>query len=72
MTQLLEKAFDRASQLPDEDQDTLAERLLAEIESEKRWEKLFANSQEELGRLADEALAEHRRGETQRMDPSRL
>jgi methylase of polypeptide subunit release factors len=72
MTQLLEKAFDRASQLPDEDQDTLAERLLAEIESEKRWEELFANSQEELGKLADKALAEHRRGETQRMDQSRL
>jgi hypothetical protein len=72
MTQLLEKAFDQAAQLSDEDQDSLAERLIAEIESEKRWEKLFASSQQELGKLADRALAEHRRGETQRMDPSRL
>ena len=72
MTQLLEKAFARASELPDEDQDTLAERLLAEIESEKRWDELFAQSQDELGRLADEALAQHRRGKTQRLDPSDL
>lgn len=72
MTRLLEKAFARASELPDEDQDALAKRLLAEIESEKRWDELFAQSQDELGRLADKALAEHRRGETQRLDPSDL
>ena len=72
MTRLLEKAFTRASELPDEDQDALAKRLLAEIESEKRWDELFARSQDEMGQLADKALAEHRQGETQRLDPSDL
>lgn len=72
MTQLLKKAFARASDLPDEEQDALAERLLAEMESEERWQELFARSQDELGRLADRALAEHRRGETQRLDLDEL
>jgi len=36
MTRLLEKAFEAASKLPEEDQDALAEMLLNEIASEER------------------------------------
>ena len=74
MTQLLEKAFTRASQLPDEEQDEFARLLLAELESERRWAELFARpeSEELLERLASEALADHRAGKTRPLDPSDL
>ncbi len=68
MTRLLEKAFAEAALLPDEDQDALAAALLEELESERRWDELFASSPEVLQRLADEALAEHRAGNTEPLD----
>ena len=37
MTQLLQKAFERAAQLPQEEQDKFARFLLTELESEQRW-----------------------------------
>ena len=64
MTKMLEKAFKKASSLPDSDQDALAEWLLKELESEARWQELFAKSQDGLSRLAAEALDEHRRVKT--------
>jgi len=72
MTKLLEKAFSKASQLSSEEQDVLADWLLKEIESESRWRKLFDESQDELSRMAADALAEHRRGETEELDPDQL
>ena len=72
MTKLLEKAFSKASQLSLEEQDALADWLLSELESESRWEKLLHESQNELSNLAADALAEHRRGETEELDPDRL
>jgi hypothetical protein len=50
----------------------LGEWLLAEIESEREWDRAFARSQNLLGRLAKEALAEHRRGQTDELDPDKL
>ncbi len=70
MTKLLEKAFNEASKLPQEEQDALAERLLDELASEQRWDEAFNDSQDELSRLADEALAEFHRGETKPLDES--
>ncbi|MDZ4340058.1 MAG: hypothetical protein U1B94_07570 [candidate division NC10 bacterium] len=72
MTKLLKKAFDEASKLSEEEQDALARILLEELASERRWEELFAGSRDLLGRLADEALAEHRAGRTEELDPERL
>jgi hypothetical protein len=72
MTKLLEHAFQEAAKLAPEEQDALANRWLAEIADEQRWELLFANSQDELARLADQALAEHQAGLTQPLDPDRL
>ena len=70
MTELLQQAFDRASELPREEQDRVARFLLAELESERRWEELFScpESEELLGRMADEALADHRAGLTTPLD----
>ena len=36
MTRLLEKAFKKAAQLPDTEQDEFARLMLAELESEQR------------------------------------
>ena len=67
MTKLLEKAFAQASELPEEEQDAFAAFLLSELESEQKWEGLFAASQDKLTDLASEALSEHRQGNTDRL-----
>jgi hypothetical protein len=68
MTNSLQEAFKRASALPDEQQEALAAIMLEEIAAEKRWEEAFAGSQDVLEKLANEALEEHRRGETEDLD----
>jgi hypothetical protein len=72
MTKLLEKAFDEVSKLPKKEQDALAAWIIEEIASERRWEKAFSESSNLLSGLADEALAEHREGRTQKLDPEKL
>jgi hypothetical protein len=72
MTNLLKKAFDEASKLPEAEQDTLARVLLDELASERCWEELFAGSHDVLAELADDALAEHRAGQTEKLDPDKL
>ena len=72
MTELLEKAFNEAAKLPAEEQDKFAQWILDELESEARWDQAFAESQDMLAQLADEALAEFRRGETEELDPDSL
>ncbi len=62
MTKLLEQAFEKASKLPEFEQNALARWLLDEIISEKKWEKIFAESQDVLDKLADEALLEYEKG----------
>jgi hypothetical protein len=58
MTKLLEKAFAEAANLPEEEQDRLARMLLEDFAAEEKWEGAFASSQEKLALLADEALVE--------------
>ena len=72
MTTRLEQAFTEASKLSPKEQDALADWVLAELRSEKKWDKLFANSQEVLSKLASEALAEHRSGQTKELNPDEL
>jgi hypothetical protein len=72
MTDLLKKAFEKASQLPIEDQDRFGAWLLEELGSEEHWNELFANSQDKLAKMAEEALAEHRAGKTVPLDPDNL
>jgi hypothetical protein len=57
MTQLLEHAFSEAAKLPEVEQNLMARWLLLELASEKRWEKAFAESEDLLSKLADEALS---------------
>ena len=60
MTKLLEKAIKEVSKLPEEDQDVCTAILLEEPASENRWVGAFTGSQDELARLANEAIAEYR------------
>jgi len=72
MTQLLDKAFEVASSLPESEQNDLARWLIEEIISEKKWGKAFADSEDILEKLADEALEEHAQGKTRLLDIDRL
>lgn len=68
MTQLLNQAFQEASKLPDTQQNIIAKWLLDELLVEKKWDSLFAESEDFLSSLADEALSEHRAGKTKPLD----
>ncbi|WP_169978475.1 hypothetical protein [Tautonia rosea] len=72
MTTLLEKAFAEAAKLPEAEQEVLASRLLAELAAEDDFDRTIAGSAHRLVGLANEALAEHRAGLTEELDPERL
>ncbi len=46
--------------------------ILEELEDEIKWDKAFARSQDVLGLLADEAMAEYLAGKTQELNPETL
>jgi ABC-type cobalamin transport system ATPase subunit len=69
MIELLEQAFEKASRLPKLEQELLASRLLAELATEDAFDQALARSGEQLARMAQAALAEHRAGLTQELDP---
>lgn len=64
MTQLLEKALSEVAKLPASEQDAVAALVIEELASERRWSSSFANSQDLLAKLAEEALAEYASGQT--------
>ncbi|HLF07991.1 MAG TPA: hypothetical protein VI789_01390 [Dehalococcoidia bacterium] len=72
MTKLLERAFEEASKLPVQEQDALAAWLLEELASERQWDASFAASADPLASLGDAAVAEHRAGKTEVLDPEHL
>ncbi len=72
MTTLLQKAFAEAAKLPSDEQDVLASRLLAELTAEDEFDRAIAHTSHKLAKLAQEALAEHRAGLTEELDPERL
>ena len=64
MTKLLESVVLRLRELPETAQDEIAQRILADLEDEARWEERFARSPSTLSRLADKARADIRAGRT--------
>ncbi|RLA07240.1 MAG: hypothetical protein DRQ51_06680 [Gammaproteobacteria bacterium] len=72
MSVLLEKAFKKASKLPSIEQNILARRVLDEIESDNSWDKLFADSEDSLAKMAQEALQDDDMGKTVRLDVNKL
>ncbi len=72
MTTLLEKAFAEAAKLPPAEQDVLASWLLAEIGGDDEFDRAIAATSRELAGPASEALAEHRAGLSEELDPEDL
>jgi HEPN domain-containing protein len=73
MGKLLKRAIEEAEKLPDSEQEAIGSWLLAEIESERRWDELFSRPPSEaLKRMAEEALEDYRAGRTSPLDPDRL
>ena len=72
MNTRLEEAFAQAAQLPPDEQEALAAVLLDEIASEKLWDQAFAQSQNQIAKLADEALTEFQEGRTVLLDEEQL
>ena len=64
MNETLERAMGRIARLPEAEQEKIALWLFAELDDEERWQDGFATGSAALQRLADDALAEHERGET--------
>ena len=72
MNNKLKEVFDAAARLPEKQQEELAEVIRTELESEAKWDELFAKSQPQLKRLAEEAAEEYRTGRTEPLDPDNL
>jgi hypothetical protein len=72
MNTRLEEAFAQAAQLPADEQEALAALLLDEIASERLWDQAFAQSQNQIAKLADEAVTEFQEGRTVLLDEEQL
>lgn len=67
-----EKTIQKVAALPEAEQDVLAEIIQREIESEMKWEVLFAQSPDKLSKLGAEALQDFKAGRTVPLDPKKL
>jgi hypothetical protein len=69
MRHLLQKAVAEASKLPEAEQEAVGAWILAELESERRWDDLFARSHDMPAEMAAEAIREDEAGLAQPLDP---
>ena len=72
MTKLMESVVLRLRELPETEQDEIAQRILADLEDEERWEESFSQSQDTLSRLAAKARADIQSGKTRPMGIDQL
>jgi len=72
VSKLLEQAIEEAHKLPESDQEAIGAWLLAELESERRWDDLFSKPSAAIDRMAQKALEAHRAGKTAPLDPDKL
>jgi hypothetical protein len=72
MVTLLEKAIEQLAKLPDEQQESMAQWILDELEDEQRWDRAFAASLPKLEKLGKKALDDYYAGRTQELDPDGL
>ncbi len=69
MTTRLEQAFAEAAKLPDDDQDAIASRLLAEVEDERKWAAHFAaTTDDQWDRIVAEVRRDVATGGTRPLD----
>jgi hypothetical protein len=69
MGKVLQQAVNELEKLPDAEQEAAGAWILAELESERRWDALFAQSADVLSAMAHEAIREDEAGLTQPLDP---
>lgn len=72
MTKLFQQAIGRVGQLTDAEQDAIAQLVLDELESNRRWNDALAKSADKLAGLADKAWLEHEAGGSEELDPEKL
>ncbi|CDM93475.1 MAG: hypothetical protein P5702_10665 [Limnospira sp. PMC 1291.21] len=69
MTKLLQQAIAQIQQLPPDQQDAIAARLLAELQDEQKWETSFATTtDEQWDQMAAMVRQEIAAGETLALD----
>jgi hypothetical protein len=69
MTELLQQAITQIQQLPNDQQDAIAVRFLAELQDEQEWETSFAaTTDNQWDRMAATVRQEISRGETVSLD----
>ncbi|QDZ40587.1 hypothetical protein FRE64_11855 [Euhalothece natronophila Z-M001] len=68
MTNLLIEAFNKAQNLPEHLQNELAQKMIEDIESELKWQKILSQPQSSsLDELARQALNDSWEGKTNEM-----
>jgi hypothetical protein len=72
MTKALEEAIERLKQMPENQQDFLAQLLLHEIGEDERWQKSTVQHSDKLKSLVADILEAERRGECEPLDPDQL
>ena len=72
MDKALEQAVSELTNLPEAEQEVAGPWILTKLESEHRWDDLFARSAGLLAELADEAICEDEAGLTEPLDPEKL
>jgi hypothetical protein len=64
MSSLLEKALEKVTALPPEDQDAIASQILASLADVEAWKTRFTEKRDVIRRMAREALEEDEAGKT--------
>lgn len=72
MGKVLQQALTELTRLPEAEQDAVGAWILAELESERRWDDLFARSHDLLAEMAAEAIREDEAGLTEPLEPAKL
>ena len=72
MSKVLQQALMELTKLPEAEQDAAGAWILAELESERRWDDLFARSPDLLAEMAEAAIREDEAGLTEPLDPEKL
>ena len=72
MNRLLEKAIAAVSELPEEEQDAFAKRMLQEIGWEANWDSAFEKNPDKLDRLFEGAKGDIESGRVSELRPDDL
>lgn len=72
MGKMMQRAVIEVSKLPDQEQEAVGAWILAELESERRWDELFARSPDLLSEMAAQAVRNDEAGLARPLDPEEL